>query len=491
MMKLQTLLSYLHDFTIYSGENPTITSIEMDSRKVTKGALFICIKGFTVDGHAFASQAVANGAVAVIAERPVDVPVPVVLVRDSKRAMAVLADAFYGQPTHKLHLIGVTGTNGKTTTTHLIEQIFRKAEKKTGLIGTLYTKIGDETYDVQNTTPESLVLQQTFKQMVDAGVDVAMMEVSSHALHMGRVHGCDYDVAVFTNLTQDHLDYHHTMEEYRLAKGLLFAQLGNRFDHTRPKFAILNNDDSASEQYKRMTAATIITYGIETKSDIMAKAIDITPSGMVFTIVTPTEETQIQTKLIGRFNVYNILAATAACLASGVSLSTIVEAIGEIQGVPGRFETVDEGQNFTVIVDYAHTPDSLENVLKTIRQFAKRNIYVVVGCGGDRDRTKRPLMAKIAVQHADVAIFTSDNPRSEQPEAILQDMEDGVRGESYVSIVDRKEAIRYAIQQAQAGDVILIAGKGHETYQIIGEQVLHFDDRLVAREAIKEREGSC
>ncbi|WP_066327214.1 UDP-N-acetylmuramoyl-L-alanyl-D-glutamate--2,6-diaminopimelate ligase [Anoxybacteroides amylolyticum] len=490
-MKLQTLLSYLHDFTIYSGENPTITSIEMDSRKVTKGALFICIKGFTVDGHAFASQAVANGAVAVIAERYVNVPVPVILVRDSKRAMAVLADAFYGQPTHKLHLIGVTGTNGKTTTTHLIEQIFRKAKKKTGLIGTLYTKIGDETYEVQNTTPESLVLQKTFKQMVDAGVDVAMMEVSSHALHMGRVHGCDYDVAVFTNLTQDHLDYHQTMEEYRLAKGLLFAQLGNRFDHTRPKFAVLNNDDSSSEQYKRMTAATIITYGIETESDIMAKAIDITPSGMVFTIVTPTEEAQMQTKLIGRFNVYNILAATAASLASGVSLSTIVEAIGEIQGVPGRFETVDEGQNFTVIVDYAHTPDSLENVLKTIREFAKRNVYVVVGCGGDRDRTKRPIMAQIAVQYADVAIFTSDNPRSEQPEAILQDMEDGVRGQSYVSIVDRKEAIRYAIHQAQAGDVILIAGKGHETYQIIGEQVLHFDDRLVAREAIKEREVSC
>ncbi|MCL6585888.1 MAG: UDP-N-acetylmuramoyl-L-alanyl-D-glutamate--2,6-diaminopimelate ligase [Anoxybacillus sp.] len=490
-MKLQTLLSYLHDFTIYNGENPTITSMEMDSRKVTKGALFICIKGFTVDGHAFASQAVANGAVAIIAERPIDVNVPVILVRDSKRAMAVLADAFYGQPTHKLHLIGVTGTNGKTTTTHLIEQIFRKAGKKTGLIGTLYTKIGDETYDVQNTTPESLVLQKTFKQMVEAGVEAAMMEVSSHALHMGRVHGCDYDVAVFTNLTQDHLDYHQTMEEYRLAKGLLFAQLGNRFDHTRPKFAVLNNDDSTSEQYKRMTAATVITYGIETKSDIMAKAIDITPSGMVFTIVTPTEETQIQTKLIGRFNVYNILAATAACLASGVSLSTIVEAIGEIQGVPGRFETVDEGQHFTVIVDYAHTPDSLENVLKTIRQFAKHNVYVVVGCGGDRDRTKRPLMAQIAVQHADVAIFTSDNPRSEQPEAILQDMEDGVRGESYVSIVDRKEAIRYAIQQAQAGDVILIAGKGHETYQIIGEQVLHFDDRLVAREAIKERLTSC
>lgn len=488
-MKLQTLLSYLHDFTTYVGENPTITSVEMDSRKVKKGALFICIKGFTVDGHDFAKQAVENGAVAIVAERNVDVSVPVIIVRDSKRAMAVLADAFYGQPTHQLHLIGVTGTNGKTTTTHIIEHIFRKAKKKTGLIGTIHIKIGDETYDVQNTTPESLVLQKAFKQMVDEHVDVAVMEVSSHALHMGRVHGCDYDVAVFTNLTQDHLDYHQTMEEYRLAKGLLFAQLGNRFDHERPKFAVLNNDDPASEQYKRMTAATVITYGIDQESDIMAKGIDITPGGMTFDLVTPFETVRVKTKLIGQFNVYNILAATAACLVSGVPLPTIVEAIEEISGVSGRFETVDEGQDFTVIVDYAHTPDSLENVLKTIRQFAKRNVYVVVGCGGDRDRTKRPLMAQIAVRYADVAIFTSDNPRSERPEDILKDMEDGVAGQHYISIVDRKEAIRYAVQKAREGDVILIAGKGHETYQMIGDRVLHFDDRLVAREAIKERKS--
>ncbi|MBB5323781.1 UDP-N-acetylmuramoyl-L-alanyl-D-glutamate--2,6-diaminopimelate ligase [Anoxybacillus tepidamans] len=488
-MKLQTLLSYLHDFTTYAGENPAITSIEMDSRKVKKGALFICIKGFTVDGHDFAKQAVENGAVAIVAERNVDVPVPVIIVRDSKRAMAVLADAFYGQPTHQLHLIGVTGTNGKTTTTHIIDHIFRKAKKKTGLIGTIHIKIGDETYDVQNTTPESLVLQKAFKQMVDEHVDVAVMEVSSHALHMGRVHGCDYDVAVFTNLTQDHLDYHQTMEEYRLAKGLLFAQLGNRFDHERPKFAVLNNDDPASEQYKQMTAATVITYGIDQESDIMAKRIDISPSGMVFDLVTPFETVRVKTKLIGQFNVYNILAATAACLVSGVALSTIVKAVEEISGVSGRFETVDEGQDFTVIVDYAHTPDSLENVLKTIRQFAKRNVYVVVGCGGDRDRTKRPLMAQIAVRYADVAIFTSDNPRSERPEDILKDMEDGVAGQHYISIVDRKEAIRYAVQEAREGDVILIAGKGHETYQMIGDRVLHFDDRIVAREAIKERKS--
>ncbi|WP_240371753.1 UDP-N-acetylmuramoyl-L-alanyl-D-glutamate--2,6-diaminopimelate ligase [Anoxybacteroides rupiense] len=490
-MELRTLLSYLHHLGTYVGENPTVTSIEMDSRKVTKGALFICIKGFTVDGHDFAQQAVENGAVAIIAEREVDVSVPVILVRDSKRALAVLADAFYGQPTHKLHLIGVTGTNGKTTTTHLIDYVFRKARKKTGLIGTMHIKIGDKTYDVKNTTPDALVLQRTFKQMVEEEIDTAIMEVSSHALHMGRVHGCDYDIAVFTNLTQDHLDYHRTMEEYRLAKGLLFAQLGNRFDHQRPKFAILNQDDPSSEYYKHMTAATVITYGIDQDSDIMAKQIEMSPNGMKFDLVTPDETVRICTKLIGRFNVYNILAAASACLASGLSLSTIAEALEEISGVSGRFETVNEGQDFTVIVDYAHTPDSLENVLKTIRQFAKRNIYVVVGCGGDRDRAKRPLMAQIAVKYADTAIFTSDNPRSERPEDILHDMEKGVAGKRYISIADRKAAIRYAVEHAQKDDVILIAGKGHETYQIIGNQVLHFDDRIVAREAIKERNGEC
>jgi UDP-N-acetylmuramoyl-L-alanyl-D-glutamate--2,6-diaminopimelate ligase len=490
-VKLQTLLSYLHDFTAYAGENPDISSIEMDSRQVKKGALFICIKGFTVDGHDFARQAVENGAAAIIAERPLDVDVPVVVVRDSRRAMAVLADAFYGQPTHKLHLIGVTGTNGKTTTTHIIEHIARKAGKKTGLIGTVNVKIGDHAYPTQNTTPESLLLQRMFKQMVDEGVEIAAMEVSSHALHMGRVHGCDYDVAVFTNLTQDHLDYHGTMDEYRNAKGLLFAQLGNRYDHKRPKFAILNNDDPASQYYKHMTAATVITYGIETDSDIMAKQIEIAPNGMAFDLVTPYGTVRVQTKLIGLFNVYNLLAAASACLVSGFPLPVIVEAIEDISGVAGRFETVDEGQNFTVIVDYAHTPDSLENVLRTIRQFAKKNVYVVVGCGGDRDRTKRPLMAQTAVKYADVAIFTSDNPRSEPPEQILRDMEAGVPGAHYVTMVDRKEAIRYAIGQAEEGDIILIAGKGHETYQIIGDRVMEFDDRAVAREAIKERRGIC
>ncbi|KJE26326.1 UDP-N-acetylmuramyl-tripeptide synthetase family protein [Geobacillus kaustophilus] len=488
-MKLLTLLSHLPGFWVHDGGNPDIAALEMDSRRVAPGSLFFCLKGLTVDGHDFAEEAVARGAAAVVAERPLSVDVPVVLVPDSRRAMAILADAFYGRPTHRLHLIGVTGTNGKTTTTSIMEQIARKAGKKTGLIGTVHIKVGDRSYPAANTTPESLILQRTFKQMVDEGVEFVAMEVSSHALHQGRVHGCDYDVAVFTNLTQDHLDYHGTMEEYRNAKGLLFAQLGNRYDERRPKFAVLNHDDPVSQYYKHMTAAPIVTYGMKEKSDVMAEQIRMTSGGMAFRLCTPHGSTAIETKLVGLFNVYNILAAAAACLASGFSLETIAAALADVEPVPGRFEMVDEGQNFTIIVDYAHTPDSLENALRTVRQFAKRNVYVVIGCGGDRDRSKRPIMAQVAVRYADVAIFTSDNPRSEDPKQILHDMEAGVSAGAgtYVTIPDREEAIRYAIGQAQEGDVVLIAGKGHETYQIIGDDAIDFDDRAVARRAVKER----
>ncbi|WP_110112924.1 UDP-N-acetylmuramoyl-L-alanyl-D-glutamate--2,6-diaminopimelate ligase [Bacillus sp. CGMCC 1.16541] len=486
-MELYTLLSSLHDFKSIPEENVKITSIEMDSREVKDGSLFICVKGYTVDGHDFAHVAVEKGASAIVAEKPLDVNIPVVIVKDTKRAMAVLADAFYQQPTQKLHLIGVTGTNGKTTTTHLMEHIFKANQKKTGLIGTIEIRIGDQAYDVKNTTPESVTLQQTFHRMIEEHVDVAMMEVSSHALDLGRVHGCDFDVAVFTNLTQDHLDYHKTMDDYRRAKGLLFAQLGNAYNHSKPKFAVLNADDEATNEYIRNTAATVITYGIDNKCDIQAKNIQMTNAGTTFTLVTPHEEAEVKMKLIGKFSVYNVLAATAACLVSGVSLSLIVKEIANIEGVAGRFEVVDEGQSFTVVVDYAHTPDSLENVLKTVKQFAKGSIYVIVGCGGDRDRTKRPIMARIAAENSTEAILTSDNPRSESPQQILQDMIDGVETSNYVSIIDRKEAIQYAINQAKADDVIVIAGKGHETYQIVGDQVFDFDDREVARQFIKEK----
>ncbi|WP_416826942.1 UDP-N-acetylmuramoyl-L-alanyl-D-glutamate--2,6-diaminopimelate ligase [Ectobacillus polymachus] len=486
-MKLHTLVSCLHDFPTIPDENPDITSIENDSRQVKQGSLFICIKGYTVDSHNFAKQAAALGAAAIVAERPVEVDIPVILVKDSSRALAILADTFYGQPTQKLHLIGVTGTNGKTTTSHIINEMMRHHGHKTGLIGTINMRIIDKTFEVKNTTPDSLTLQRAFHEMVNCDVDSAVMEVSSHALHLGRVHGCDYDVAVFTNLTQDHLDYHGTIEEYKHAKGLLFSQLGNSFHHTSPKFAILNNDDSVSQEYKMMTQATIITYGIEENSDIMAKDITMSNSGTSFTLITPQDTKTVSMKLVGKFNVYNVLAATSAALVSGVSIDTIVEVIQTIEGVPGRFEIVDNGQDFAVIVDYSHTPDSLQNALETIGQFAKSKIYCIVGCGGDRDRTKRPIMAQIASQYADFAILTSDNPRSEKPEDILRDMTDGLHARNYEVIVDRHQAIEHAIASASKDDVILIAGKGHETYQIIGKEIFDFDDRIVAKSAISNR----
>jgi UDP-N-acetylmuramoyl-L-alanyl-D-glutamate--2,6-diaminopimelate ligase len=487
-MKLQDLLKHLHPITApVLEENPEIISIENDSRKVQKGSLFICIKGFTVDGHDFAETAEINGAAAILAEQKLSLNIPVIQVKDTKRAMAVLADAFYGHPTKKLKLIGITGTNGKTTTSHLIEKVFSKANIKTGLIGTMYTKVADEIIEAKNTTPDSLTLQKNFSKMVRSGVSLAVMEVSSHSLDMGRVHGCDFDVAVFTNLTQDHLDYHKTMDEYLRAKSLLFSQLGNIFNPMSPKFAIFNADDPASIIYQKSTAAHVVTYGIDCEADIRASNIQMKSSGTFFDLNINGDSYPIKLQLIGKFSVYNVLASIAAAFVSGLEVDSIIQAIEEIKGVPGRFELVDAGQNYTVIVDYAHTPDSLENVLKTIQQFAKRRIFVIVGCGGDRDRSKRPLMAQIACRHGTDPIFTSDNPRSEDPITILKEMELGVQGEKYLVQPDRRKAILTAVKQATEDDVILIAGKGHETYQIIGNQIYDFDDRIVAMEAIEGR----
>ncbi|RXI98107.1 UDP-N-acetylmuramoyl-L-alanyl-D-glutamate--2,6-diaminopimelate ligase [Anaerobacillus alkaliphilus] len=487
MTKLSELVNHLFEYKKTSNQDPIINSIEMDSRLVKNGSLFICIEGYTVDGHNFAKEAIKNGAVAILAEKPVDVEVPVILVKDTKRSMAIIANVFYDHPTTKLTLIGVTGTNGKTTTTHLIEKILNDAKKQTGLIGTMYMKIANETIETKNTTPESLALQQVFSKMVEKNVDTAIMEVSSHALHLGRVRGCDFDIAVFTNLTQDHLDYHETMEAYRNAKGLLFAQLGNSYSHQSRKIAVLNSDDQASKEYEKMTAAQIVTYGIDQKSDITATNIRITAQGTSFDVNAFGKEAPVSLKMIGKFSVYNALAAMATCLVDGVPLEVIINSLEEVEGVSGRFEPVDAGQAFTVVVDYAHTPDSLENVLQTVREFAKGDIYVVVGCGGDRDKTKRPLMAKIASELGDFVVLTSDNPRSEDPKQIILDMEKGLSDQhKSTSMIDRREAITYAVKQANPNDVIVIAGKGHETYQIIGKETSFFDDRVVATEAIKE-----
>lgn len=487
-MKLRDLLSSLRIHQVKGDLDTEIYGIETDSRKVKEGYLFIALRGFTVDGHNFIPQAAAKGAVAFVVESEMEVPGVSIQVPDSRKALAILADKFYEHPTGKLDLIGVTGTNGKTTVTHLVEKIMTDYGALTGIIGTIQMKIGDYVEGVKNTTPESIELQHMLAFMVDKGAKYACIEVSSHALEMGRVWGCDFKTAIFTNLTQDHLDYHETMENYRWAKSLLFSQLGNGYQG-KEKCAILNMDDPATEYYRKVTAAQVITYGIDHKADVQAKDIVITGSGTTFTLSTVQGEISLSVHLIGKFNVYNCLAAAAACLVEGVPLSLIKQSLESIEGVNGRFERVNEGQDFTVIVDYAHTPDSLENVLKTAKEFTKGKLYCIVGCGGDRDRTKRPVMAQIAAKYADHAIFTSDNPRSEDPDAILGDMVAGLDSkiigqEKFTTITDRKKAIQYAISLAKQGDCILIAGKGHETYQIINGNTLPFDDRQVASVAI-------
>lgn len=488
-MQLQELLSVLPFYTSTKQiEEITINGLKMDHRDIQPNDVFVCIKGFTVDGHQFAEQAIQKGATVIIAERPLELTSGItIIVPDTTRALAMLAAKFYHYPTHQFPLVGITGTNGKTTTTYLIDAICQTHKQKTGLIGTIQMKIGDQSSPIKNTTPDSLQLQHIFHQMVEEKVDIAMMEVSSHALDLGRVYGTEFDIAVFTNLSQDHLDYHKDMDDYLRAKTLLFTGLGNTYK--RKKYAVLNGDDPHSNAIQQNTAQPIVTYGFERKADIRATNIDYQLNHTIFTLETPVGKTIIKSKLIGTFNIYNMLAASSVAILLNIPLDTIKTALENIEGVAGRFEQVTAGQKYGVIVDYAHTPDSLENVLQTIKEFAEQKIYVVVGTGGDRDRTKRPLMAQVAAKYSDLAIFTSDNPRSENPNAILRDMTSGLTYTNYKVIENRKEAIDDAIGLAKDGDIVLIAGKGHETYQEIDGIRYNFDDRVIAEEAIKQKEN--
>jgi len=494
-MKLNELSSVLAAAAIDGAGDVEITGIQVDSREVKPGDLFICLPGHTVDGHDFAAQAAERGAVALVVERKLDIHLPQIIVNDSRFAMAGLANAFFNQPSSRMKIIGVTGTNGKTTTTYLIEKIMNDYGLKTGLIGTIQMRYAGKSFPMPRTTPEALELQRNLNEMAEAGMQCCVMEVSSHALEQGRVKGTDFRTAIFTNLTQDHLDYHHTMEEYRAAKGLFFSRLGNAFpkdEHSR-KYAVLNADDEASAYFAKQTAAEVIYYGLGEQADVRASNISITAQGTSFHVDTFRGSTDISIKMVGKFNVYNAMAAIAAALLEGVPLEDIKNSLESVPGVDGRVEVVDEGQPYAVIVDYAHTPDGLENVLRTVNEFAEGRVLTVFGCGGDRDRTKRPIMGKIAAKYSDIVLVTSDNPRTEDPAAILKDIEaglveDSVSEDRYKLIVDRREAIQKAIEMASPGDVVLIAGKGHETYQLIAGEVLDFDDRIVAKDAIRGRQ---
>lgn len=472
------------------GSDVEVTGLEIDSRHVKRGDLFICLPGTQMDGHDFVTQAYDNGAVAIVAEKNVDVSLPKLYVADSRQAMAMISTHFYGYPSEQMSLIGITGTNGKTSTCYLLEQILADQAWRTGMMGTIEMKFAGNSYPVKNTTQEALLLQQSLRAMRDTGVTHCVMEVSSHALAMGRVKGTQFRTAVFTNFTQDHLDYHETMERYLDAKLLLFSRLGNTFNPAHRQHAVINADDAIAADVRAVTAVEIVTYGIEQAADVNAKEIQVTSTGTQFTLHSFAGTTEISMQTIGKFNVYNALAAITVALIEGVPLRTIRQSLAKVTGIPGRFELIDEGQRFLVIVDYAHTPDGLINVLQTIREFAVGKIITVFGCGGDRDRAKRPLMGNVVATYSDIALVTSDNPRTEMAESILADIvpgidEAGMDKSKYELIVDRQAAIQKAVEMASPNDVILIAGKGHETYNEINGVRYDFDDRIEARKALR------
>jgi UDP-N-acetylmuramoyl-L-alanyl-D-glutamate--2,6-diaminopimelate ligase len=459
-----------------------ILQLAYDNRLVTPGTLFFCVPGFTRDGHDFAPDAVKRGAVALVVQRRLELGVPQLQVDDVRAAMAPAAANFYGDPTSKLVTAGVTGTNGKTTSAFLLRALLEAGGRQTGLLGTVKSVIGGVEREVQRTTPEAIDLQQSFRQMLDGGDRACVIEVSSHALELRRADAIHFAAALFTNLTQDHLDFHETMEAYYQAKRMLFVDL-------KPNAQIINIDD----RYGARLAAELehpITVGLHSgRADYRAADVSTGLHGSTFTVHTPDGDMQLKSPLRGEFNVYNVLGALAAARALGVPADTCAAAIATAGQVPGRFETVDEGQPFAVLVDYAHTPDSLENVLRAARELTAQRVIAVFGCGGDRDRGKRPLMGEIAGRLADRAIVTSDNPRSEDPDAIIAEILAG-SPPGTAHEVDRKRAIAQAIAAAEPGDVVVIAGKGHEQGQeFAGGRKLPFDDVTVAHDILSGRGG--
>ncbi|WP_314536907.1 UDP-N-acetylmuramoyl-L-alanyl-D-glutamate--2,6-diaminopimelate ligase [uncultured Selenomonas sp.] len=492
--RLEELAALLPGARIVGNAQTEITSIERDSRRAREGTLFACIVGAHVDAHSFIPDVARAGARAVLTERSsVDVPagVAVLYVPNLEKALDTIVPFFYDYPARAMRVVGITGTNGKTTTSYLVRTILRHAGRRVGLIGTIQAMIEDEVLPTSNTTPDIIVLQQMLAEMRTRGMDAVVMEVSSHALALGRVAGIEFDTAVFTNLTQDHLDFHKTMENYARAKAHLF-ELVSAPGAKEGKTAVLNADDAASETMRAYTHCPIITYGVDHPADLTAQDVQLACDGMELTLMHGGKRLfHLHTGITGLFNVHNVLAAVGASLAEHVAATDIAAALTAFAGVPGRFELVREGQDFAVIVDYAHTPDGMENVLRTARAVTKGRIIAVFGCGGDRDRTKRPIMGRIGAEMADIAILTSDNPRTEDPAAIVDEVERGVLpvigDKPYEKIVDRRTAIFHAIGRAQAGDTVVILGKGHETYQILKDGTIHFDDREQAREAIRSR----
>ena len=481
MMLLKELLDGIYDGPLNHPANQwAIEAISCDSRKIVHDSLFVALKGTTQNGADFIREAIEKGArVVVTSEEPQQFPtfnqILVLQTPDPNQFLRKVVRRFYGEPSQKVKCIGVTGTNGKTTITYLLESIIHVAGKRCGVVGTINYRIGEKIIPSHNTTPGLLDNQTFLFNLAQEDVDYCIMEVSSHALDQGRVDLIDFQTAIFTNLTSDHLDYHKTQEQYFLAKAILFKKLSAQAT------AVINEDDKYAARLIAMTQAKVLTYGIDQKCNFEARDIQLKITGTQFRLIFPDGETTIQTPLIGRHNIYNILAAIAASFPYDIPLETIKKGIQNLSLVPGRLERVDCGQKFSIFIDYAHTEDALKNVLSTIRDVSSSKIILVFGCGGDRDRTKRPKMAKIASQLANFSVITSDNPRSEDPQAIIDEIIPGFEGKNYVTIVDRTEAIYQALDLAQEGDIVLIAGKGHETYQIFKNKTIEFDEREIVR----------
>ena len=482
-MRLSELLSRLPGAELHGDPALDVVEVTHDSRRCGPGALFVAIRGLAIDGNQFVDAARRKGALVVASEEPPRGEGTWLRVSDARAALAVLSAAVLGDPASSLELVAVTGTNGKTTTAYLIDSALRAAGETCGLVGTVEYRIGDRVAEAVRTTPESSDLQALFRQMVDAGCRRAVLEVSSHSLTLKRVYGLVFRVAVFTNLTRDHLDFHGDMDRYFAAKRLLFESLLREDGH-----AIVNLDDDRSGELLRASRGTVWTYSIDNPAaDIQAQGLSLSLDGTRFRARTPAGPLEIETVLLGRFNVQNVLAALGAALALGLPSEAVRRGIAALRGVPGRMERVAVGQPFTVLVDYAHTDDALKNLLETVRGLKPRRVITLFGCGGDRDRTKRPLMGAVASRLSDLVVLTSDNPRSEPPEAILEEIRRGIppaRAKDTLLLPDRREAISRAIETAEPGDVVVLAGKGHENYQVLRERSVPFDDRQVAREVL-------
>ena len=487
MATLNELITGLQYEVLRGSTICALAGITADSREVQPGWAFVAIPGVKVDGHAFIAQALEQGACVLVVDRPLDLPTTTLVcclrVPDTRHALAHMAAAFFSHPSRQLRLIGVTGTNGKTTSTYLLEAVLRAHGLTPGVIGTVTYRYAGHERPADQTTPAAEDIQRMLRQMVDAGVSDCVMEVSSHALAQHRVWGCQFAAALFTNLTQDHLDYHADMAAYFTAKAQLFTTY-------QPGVAVLNHDDPAGKKLIHATSAPVITYGFSPASDVGVEHLAMDASGIDLTVRMAPQPVIVRSQLIGRHNVYNILGVLATAKGLGLGIEQTVQGIARLRTVPGRFERVDWGQPFSVLVDYAHTDDALRNVLQAARGIATGRILVVFGAGGDRDRSKRARMGRVAAQYADMAVITSDNPRTEAPMAIIRAIEVGFReigrASQYRVIEDRARAIHEAIGLAQAGDVVLIAGKGHETYQIVGDKRFSFDDRQAVTQALRD-----